>query len=235
MSERIQKLISAAGIASRRAAEKMIEDGRVQVNGCTASLGMSADPENDSITVDGATLSFPKEHWYIMLNKPRGFVTTMHDEQGRKTVAELVADVGSRVYPVGRLDMDSEGLLIMTDDGAAANRLMHPSHNIKKTYLTWVVGANFHQAVELMSGKMNIDGHMVGPSEVEIRSETDKNALLSVTISEGRNRQIRKMCALAGLRVARLMRVKEGEICLGDLQTGHWRFLTEDEISFLTK
>lgn len=233
MGERIQKLISAAGLASRRAAEKMILEGRVKVNGRTAVLGQCADPSADEITVDGVTLPAPARRVYIMLNKPRGYVTTLKDEKGRKTVAELVSDVGTRLYPVGRLDMDSEGLLIMTNDGETANALMHPSHKVKKTYLVTVTGGDIDSAVELMSGEMVIDGYRTRPASVKVVRRSKDGAVLSVTIGEGRNRQVRKMCAQAGLTVKRLLRIRQGRLSLGDLPPGRWRYLTQDEIDYL--
>jgi len=233
VGERIQKLISAAGLASRRAAEKMIIDGRVKVNGVTAVLGQRADPSTDIITVDGSTLPAPARLVYIMLNKPRGYVTTLRDEKERKTVADLVSDAGTRLSPVGRLDMDSEGLLIMTNDGETANALMHPSHKVKKTYLVTVTGGDIDGAVRLMSGEMVIDGYKISPAKVKIASKGKNSAVFSVTIGEGRNRQVRKMCSQAGLTVKRLQRISQGELSLGDLPLGKWRFLSEDEIEYL--
>ena len=230
MPERLQKLISAAGLASRRAAEKMIADGRVTVSGKTALLGESADPERDTVCVDGKPLRFSGARTYIMLNKPRGYVTTLHDERGRPTVAELVTDAGARLYPVGRLDMYSEGLLIMTNDGDFANRLTHPSGNIGKTYHVWVGGSGIREKAELLRQPMDIDGYVTRPARVELMGEFDDGAVLAVTIFEGRNRQVRKMCDKAGLKVTKLLRVREGPLELGALKAGHWRHLTEDEI-----
>jgi 23S rRNA pseudouridine2605 synthase len=233
VGERIQKLISAAGLASRRAAEKMILEGRVKVNGQTAVLGQCADLSTDVITVDGVPLPAPASRVYIMLNKPRGYVTTLKDEKGRKTVADLVSDAGTRLYPVGRLDMDSEGLLIMTNDGDTANALMHPAYKVKKTYLVTVTSGDIDSAVRLMSGEMVIDGYRIRPAQVRVVSRDKNGAVLSVTIGEGRNRQVRKMCAKAGLTVKRLLRIRQGELSLGDLPPGKWRCLTKDEIDYL--
>ena len=228
MRERLQKLLSAAGVCSRRQAETLILEGRVSVNGAPASLGQSADPETDEITVDGKALSFAGERICILLNKPRGYVTTLSDEKGRPTVAELVRGVGGRVYPVGRLDMDSDGLLLLTNDGALANALTHPSHAVQKTYRTEVTG-DVGQALPLLRAPMEIDGATVHADRVEPEG-TDT---LYITIHEGRNRQVRKMCGQAGLRVRRLTRISEGPISLGDLPSGQWRALTESELRAL--
>ncbi len=232
MKERLQKLISASGLCSRRGAEKLISEGRVEVNGLVAGLGESADPERDDIRVDGKRLSFGGERTYLILNKPRGFVTTLSDEKGRRTVAELVADCGKRVYPVGRLDLDSEGLLVMTDDGEFANALMHPRLEIKKTYETLVSG-QAEKALPILRSPLDIDGYIIRPAQVEILGREGERTLLSVTIHEGRNRQVRKMCEMASLRVHRLRRVSEGPLSLGELPLGKWRKLTENELNEL--
>ena len=220
MQQRLQKCISEAGVASRRAAETMISAGRVTVNGQTAQLGAQADPETDVICIDGRPLPSRAPKRYIMLNKPRGYVTTMHDGRGRKTVADLVASLGERLYPVGRLDLDSEGLLILTNDGEIANCLMHPSHEIPKTY---------EAAAETMHAVTELEGYRVRPAEVTVLAP----GRLSVTIHEGRNRQVRRLCALAGLRVLRLVRVAEGELRLGTLAPRQWRPLTDAEVAYL--
>ncbi|MDO4815419.1 MAG: pseudouridine synthase [Bacillota bacterium] len=230
MKERLQKIISASGYASRRAGEELIKAGRVTVNGTVASLGDSADAECDEITVDGIRLSVAEKKTYIMLNKPRGYVTTMKDEQGRRCVAELIKDCGRRVYPVGRLDMYSEGLLIMTDDGDFANKLMHPSGLENKTYHACISGACTDCAIETMRSPMTIDGYRIKPAEVSVLDRNAEGAVLEITIHEGRNRQIRKMCELAGLKLTRLKRVSEASFLLGDLQPGKWRYITETEL-----
>ncbi len=229
MAERLQKLISAAGLMSRRAAEECISAGRVTVNGRVASLGDRADEELDLILVDGRPLPRHGARTYIMLNKPRGYVTTMSDEKGRRDVTELVRGL-ERVYPVGRLDMYSEGLLIMTDDGDFANTLMHPSHNFKKTYRTWVQAEDVGLAVEYLRGELDIGDCIVRAESVDIERLIPGGAVLLITIGEGRNRQVRKMCACCGLKVTRLMRISEGGLELGDLPPGKWRHLTEEEI-----
>ncbi len=230
MRDRLQKIISASGLMSRRAAEECISAGRVTVNGQTAALGDKADIETDIILLDGKALPSGSDKIYIMLNKPKGYVTTMKDEKGRKNVTELVKDLGSRVYPVGRLDMYSEGLLIMTNDGDFANRLMHPRHNVEKTYMTWVTGEDIGFCVELLRRPMEIDGYVVSPAESYITELKPGGAVLMITIHEGRNRQVRKMCELAGMKVTRLKRVSEGQLELGDLKSGKWRHLTQEEI-----
>lgn len=230
MTERLQKIISSAGLMSRRAAEDIIAAGRVTLNGVPARLGDRADAEIDRILVDGKALPSTGEKIYIMLNKPRGYVTTMKDEQGRRDVTALLAGLPARVYPVGRLDMYSEGLLIMTNDGDFANTLMHPSHNFKKTYHTWVKGADIPKSLALLRGPMEIDGYRIKPAEAELLELLPDGARLAISISEGRNRQVRKMCAKAGLRVTRLLRVSEGPLELGGLKTGLWRKLSPEEI-----
>lgn len=228
MTERLQKILSARGVASRRGAEKMIEEGRVRVNGAVAQLGQTADPEIDEILLDGRLLPSGSEPVYILLHKPRGYVTTLSDEKGRKTAAELVADCGVRVYPVGRLDMDSEGLLLFTNDGEFANILMHPKHEVQKTYLTWVEGFS-EAALEKLKQPITLDGYRIGSPKVRVV----KPGLLEITIHEGRNRQVRRMCDAAGMRVTRLKRIREGKLSLGDLPLGAWRYLTEEEVKNL--
>lgn len=230
MSERLQKIIASAGLMSRRAAEEYILAGRVTVNGEPARLGCKADGEKDKILIDGAPLPLPGEKIYIMLHKPRGYVTTMSDEKGRRNVTELVRDAGARVYPVGRLDMYSEGLLILTNDGEFANTLMHPSHNVAKTYHTWVTGERIEEKLDLLRQPMELDGYTTRGAAVEQLRIWDGGAILSITICEGRNRQVRKMCARAGLKVTRLCRVSEGGLELGNLESGKWRRLSEEEV-----
>lgn len=232
MTERLQKILSGRGVASRRAAEKMITDGRVTVNGRIALLGESADPEKDEILLDGSLLPSVSENVYILLHKPRGYVTTVSDDRGRKTVMELVQDCPARVYPVGRLDMDSEGLLLMTNDGAFANALMHPKHNVNKTYEVWVTG--YHDAsLPLLARPITLDGYTIRKPEVKLLWEDHGKAKLLVTIHEGRNRQIRRMCEAAQMQVTRLRRISEGGLKLGDLPLGKWRYLTKEEIANL--
>lgn len=233
MQERIQKIISASGLMSRRAAEEAIQKGRVTVNGVPAQLGDRADTVLDRVLVDGKALPVQSSAVYVMLHKPKGYVTTMHDEKDRKDVSMLVADVGTRVYPIGRLDMYSEGLLLLTNDGELANRVMHPKNEVNKTYHTWVSGQDVGVAVEYMRQSMVLDGYETRPAQVDVLELFPGGALLSVTIHEGRNRQVRKMCEAVGLRVNRLKRVSEGGVELGDLPCGKWRFLTAEEIEEL--
>ena len=228
MTDRLQKILSARGLASRRAAEIMIEEGRVTVNGAVAVLGQSADPDVDRIEVDGKPLPIVDRPVYLLLHKPRGYVTTLSDEKGRKTAAELVADCGVRVYPVGRLDMDSEGLLLFTNDGDFANLLMHPKHQVDKTYLTWVQDYS-EEALQRLKKPIELDGYRIRAPKVRVV----KPGLLEITIHEGRNRQVRRMCEAAGMQVTRLKRVREGSLSLGDLPLGAWRYLTPEEVSKL--
>lgn len=232
MKERLQKILSARGVASRRKAEEWILSGRLQVNGRVAQLGDSADPDVDEILLDGRPLPSMESHVYIMLNKPRGYVTTLSDEKGRQNVAQLVADCGVRVYPVGRLDMDSEGLLLLTNDGEFANRLMHPKHEVEKTYEVSVKG--YHPAsTVLLSRAIELDGYPIRQPEVKLVRVEGERAKYLVTIHEGRNRQVRRMCDAAGMQVLRLRRIREGCLQLGNLPLGKWRNLTEDEIAGL--
>ncbi len=235
MEQRIQKYISECGIMSRRAAEREIELGNVRVNGEIALIGQKIDPSRDVVTYKGKRVRAAKVHkTYVMLNKPRGYVTTMSDEKGRKCVRELLSDVDSRVYPIGRLDMNSEGLLLCTDDGELTNLLTHPRHEILKTYLVRVRGAVDKNVIKLLSSPMEIDGYTIKPVPVVKLRENENSSLLKMELSEGRNRQIRKMCEKCGLDVLSLKRVSEGELMLGDLPSGKWRYLTREEIRYLT-
>ena len=230
MAERLQKLLSARGVASRRKAEEMIRQGLVRVNGQVASLGDTADPEVDEITVNGAPLPQAQQFVYLMLNKPRGYVTTLSDEKGRPNAAQLVADCGVRVYPVGRLDMDSEGLLLCTNDGEFANRLMHPKHEMDKTYEVWTTG--YHAgAEEKLARPIVLDGYRIRPPKVELLAVQGGKARFLVTIHEGRNRQVRRMCDATGMHCTRLRRIREGALSLGNLESGKWRRLTSEEIA----
>ena len=228
MEERLQKLLSAAGVCSRRQAEEYILAGRVTVNGEKARLGDRADLDRDAVLVDGAPLPAAQGHTYIMLNKPRGYVTTLADERGRKTVAQLVSGCPARVWPVGRLDMDSEGLLLLTDDGALTHRLTHPSHEVEKEYQVWVRG-DVDRALPILSAPVWSDGEELMADRVE-RTGPDT---LTVVIHQGKNRQVRRMCAAAGLKVDRLRRVREGGLLLGGLKPGRWRALTVSELAVL--
>ena len=232
MTERLQKIISARGICSRRKAEEMIQEGRVTCNGIVAKLGDTANPETDEIRVDGELLPAASSYVYIMLNKPRGYVTTLSDEKGRPNAAQLI-DCGVRVYPVGRLDMDSEGLLLFTNDGEFANRLMHPKHEVNKTYRVLV--QNFSEEnLEKLKQPIELDGYRIRTPEVKLLRTRDRGqAQLLVTIHEGRNRQVRRMCDAAGMKVLRLQRISEGKVKLGQLECGKWRHLTREELELL--
>ena len=232
MKERLQKILSGRGICSRRKAEEWIEAGRVTCNGVTAKLGDAADPETDTILVDGKPLPSRNEYVYIMLNKPRGYVTTLSDEKGRPNATQLI-DCGTRVYPVGRLDMDSEGLLLFTNDGEFANKLMHPKHEVNKTYRVLVQGYS-EENLEKLKQPIELDGYTIRTPGVKLLRTRDKGqAQLLVTIHEGRNRQVRRMCDAAGMKVLRLQRIAEGDLKLGNLESGKWRYLTPEEIASL--
>ncbi|MBQ3214648.1 MAG: rRNA pseudouridine synthase [Oscillospiraceae bacterium] len=233
MTERLQKILASRGVCSRRKAEEWISVGRVTVNGNVAQLGQSADSEIDDIRLDGEPIPTADEYVYIMLHKPRGFVTTLSDEKGRANVTQLV-DCGKRVYPVGRLDMDSEGLLLLTNDGDFANHLMHPKAEVDKTYEVWVTGYQ-DGADKLLERPITLDGYTIRPPKVRLMSRQRSGARLLITIHEGRNRQVRRMCQAAGLHVTRLRRVAEGPVTLGDLPKGKWRHLTPAEIEELRK
>lgn len=232
MPERLQKILSARGVASRRKAEEMIEQGLVTVNGAVARLGDTADADADDILVAGKPLPKQERYIYLLLNKPRGYVTTLSDEKGRPNAAQLVADCGIRVYPVGRLDMDSEGLLLFTNNGAFANALMHPKHEVKKTYDVWVTGY-VPGAEARLSRPITLDGYTIRPPKVKLIRAEGQMAKFRVTIHEGRNRQVRRMCEAAGMRCTRLRRIKEGSLALGDLPLGKWRHLTPEEVASL--
>lgn len=229
MKERLQKIISARGVASRRRAEELILSGQVLVNGRIAVLGQQADPNADEITISGQALPARTDLVYIMLNKPRGVVTTLSDEKGRANVAELVADCGQRVWPIGRLDMDSEGLLLLTNDGAFSQEVAHPRSELDKRYLVWVRGYA-PEKERLLSRRVTLDGYTIAQPSIRVVHAEGERARIEVTIHEGRNRQIRRMCAMAGLRVQKLVRIAEGTITLGKLPSGAWRYLTEKEV-----
>lgn len=232
---RLQKYLADCGIASRRKSEELIAAGKVQVNGQTAKIGDKVDPKKDQVTVEGRKVRQDNELRYIMLHKPRGFISTMSDEMDRKCVAQLVADVGTRVYPVGRLDRDSEGLLLFTNDGEFANNMTHPSKHVSKVYrVTIRPDITEDQVAQMMTGMM-IDGKKTLPAEVRVVRKYADRTVLEVTLCEGRNRQIRKMCEALGLEVARLKRTSIGSVRLGMLQQGKWRDLTPQEVAALKR
>jgi len=230
--ERIHKILSACGVASRREAERLITEGRVYVNGIKATIGQNVIRGFDLITVDGTPIAEKPEHIYLMLNKPRGYITTVTDDRSRKTVMELVKDASTRIYPIGRLDLNSEGLLLFTNDGYFANKVMHPSNNKQKTYLVEVRG-DITTAVELLQKPIEIDNHTVHALNVDIESKKKNGGTLKIAIAEGRNRQIRKMCTACGLTVKSLKRISIGALELSNLKSGSWRYLTDDEVKML--
>lgn len=231
---RIQKLLSDQGVLSRRRTEELIREGRITVNGRPARLGHPVDPGRDIVAIDGERVWFKKKkkNCYVMLHKPRGYLTTMQDDRGRRTVADLVAGFPAHLYPVGRLDKDSEGLLLMTNDGNFANTLMHPGNHIGKTYRVTVrPEVTEDQLVRLAAGVTLDDGYTTQPAQVHVLAQQPGRAVLQMTITEGKNRQIRRMCEAVGLEVARLKRTYIGPLKLGMLQPGEYRELTAGELS----
>ena len=240
MKERLQKILSAQGVCSRRKAEEYIKEGAVKVNGITALLGESADPEVDEITLNGVLINgktgAAEEKTYIMLNKPRGYVTTLADESGRRTVLDLVGDIPVRIYPVGRLDMHSEGLLLMTNDGELTNKLTHPKHKVYKTYLLNIIYDDGKPAVpaeQMLQKPMTIDGIRLAPAKCRKITDLEDGCILTISIREGKNRQIRRMCTQCGFTVRSLKRVSIGKLMLADLPTGEYRHLTAEEVDYL--
>ena len=232
MTERLQKVIARSGIASRRKAEELILSGKVKVNGITVrEMGIKVSPQ-DEITVNGQVLK-EEEKVYYLLNKPAKTICSLQDEKGRDTVMRCFQGVQERIFPVGRLDYDTTGLLIMTNDGAFADALMHPRGEVEKCYRTSVSGTGLPTAAETLRKPMLIDGYRTHGAKVELEQLTDKGGVLLITIREGRNRQVRKMCEQVGLRVTRLQRISEGGVRLGSLKSGTWRPLTRAEIKRL--
>ena len=231
--QRLQKIIAAAGLASRRQAEKWIEQGRVSVNDCLATLGESADPEVDTIEVDGESIGRPERKVYVLLNKPVGYVTTMRDPEGRPVVTDLLDDVSERVVPVGRLDLTTEGLLLLTNDGDLAQKLAHPSFHVKKTYLARVRGILDPETINKLEKGVTLDDGVTAPARAECTRTVGNHSWLKITIHEGRNRQVRRMCETLGYSVSRLKRIGYAFLKEGDLETGHFRFLTTGEVAKL--
>ena len=232
---RLQKFFTDCGVLSRRAAEAEIAAGHVTVNGTVATVGQKIDPARDEVKYKGRVISAPvaAQRHYVLLNKPRGFVTTLSDEKGRPTVATLVQSLGCRVYPVGRLDMDSDGLLLLTDDGELTNRLTHPRHEIPKHYVVTVKGTVTPEQLARLNSSFELDGYDTLPARVEaIRREAGKTQL-TFELYEGRNRQIRKMCETQSLNILRLCRVAIGDVKLGNLAPGKWRYLTRAQVDYL--
>lgn len=236
MKERLQKILSAQGVCSRRKAEEYINAGGVKVNGITAVLGQSADISRDKITLFDKDITINDQKVYIMLNKPRGYVTTLDDEAGRQTVLELTRDITQRIYPIGRLDMHSEGLLLMTNDGELANKLTHPSHKVYKTYL---VNISYDgkkpeiPAEKQLSAPMTIDGVKLAPGKCRKITDIEDGCIVTISIRQGKNRQIRRMCTHCGFTVRSLKRVAVGKLMLSDLPVGQYRHLTKSEVEYL--
>ncbi len=235
MEERLQKILSRHGVASRREAEEMILSGRVTVNGAEAQLGMKADEDRDEILVDGDPLAQKEQRVYIMLNKPRGCLCTRRDEKGRKTVLDYLSGCSARVWPVGRLDLNSEGLLLLTDDGELTNALTHPSHGVEKVYTVRVAGEDIRGAVKLLRGTLELEDGPARAKGVRLIKDDGDRAILEITVTEGRKHLVRNLCAAAGLEVKRLIRMSEGGLTLGDLRTGCWRYLDAAETDLLKR
>ena len=233
---RLQKFIADSGLMSRRAAEAEIEKGNFSVNGHVAPIGTKIDPKADVIAYKGKRIKYEKrEYTYIMLNKPRGYLSSTSDDRGRKCVTDLLDGVSARVYPVGRLDMISEGMILLTDDGELKNRLTHPKHTIGKVYRVKVGGSVTETQYDILTSPLEIDGYTIKPVEVSVTDEDESGTVLKMTLYEGRNRQIRKMCEMADLTVKRLSRVSIGNLKLDGLPVGKWRYLTDEEVDYLYK
>lgn len=232
---RLQKYLSECGIASRRKSEELIEKGSVKINGRLASLGEKINPKTDNVSVNGKKVKMVSQHRYIMLNKPRGFITTMSDEQGRRCVAELITDTDMRLYPVGRLDRDSEGLLLFTNDGEFANALTHPSKHISKIYRVTIRPDISEEEISNLSSGIILDGRRTLPADVKVVLKEDNRTVLEITLYEGRNRQIRRMLEDLDINTIRLKRIAVGDLRLGMLKAGAWRDLTSDEVQSLKR
>ncbi len=230
---RIQKFISDSGVMSRRKAEEEILNGKIFVNGKKAEIGQKIDPEGDIVTYLGKIVERTDKKIYLLLNKPRGYVATLSDEKDRRCVADLVKDINLRVYPIGRLDYNSEGVLLMTNDGEIANRLIHPRTNVEKVYMVRIKGKIEPWQLEKLNSPMTVDGYRLKPVKVTVEDSTTENQVLRFILREGRNRQIRKMCEQVGVFITRLKRVSIGKIYLGGLAPGKWRLLTKSEVDYL--
>ncbi len=232
---RLQKYLALSGVASRRAAEQIITDGRVTVNGQKITELGTKVSEGDEVCVDGLGVHPESKKMYIMLNKPVGYVTTVSDEQGRPTVMDLLGDISARVYPVGRLDFNTEGLLLLSNDGDFTYKVTHPKHKLDKTYEVLVTGKAKANAIRLLEGGVVIDGRKTAPAKVDVAEAGKGSAVLTITIHEGRNRQVRKMCQAVGFKVLGLRRIFEGGLMLGNLPIGKWRHLSSAEINLILK
>lgn len=233
--ERLQKYLAECGVASRRKSEELIAAGKVKVNGHVAQIGDKIDPRRDLVTVRGKKVRKTQRNYYILLHKPRGYVTTVSDELGRKTVMDLVRDIDARLYPVGRLDKDSEGLLLLTNDGAFANALTHPRHAYSKKYRVTIRGKVDDSALLQLREGIDLDGRMTAPCDVTVLTAEENRTVLEFVLHEGRNRQIRRMCEAVNLEVIRLKRIAVGSLKLGMLPAGKWRELTDNEVQKLMR
>ncbi|HRS22005.1 MAG TPA: pseudouridine synthase [Clostridia bacterium] len=234
MAERLQKVMAEYGVASRRKSEEMIYAGKVKVNGrLVTEPGLKIDKDRDVIEVDGNIIKSPEKKIYILLNKPSGYITSVKDQFGRPTVLDLLKGISSRVFPIGRLDYDTEGLLILSNDGELTYRITHPKHSIDKTYRALVRGEVKGEDIKIFERGMAIEDYITAPAKMEIVRYSKGNSVIDITIHEGRNRQVRKMCSAIGHEVIRLRRIKIGDIGLGGLKTGEWRYLKDSEIRYL--
>lgn len=227
---RLQKYLAMCGVASRRAAEEIILQGRVKINGEKCTVLGTKVTDGDIVSLDGEEIRLEEKKYYIMLNKPVGYMTTVSDEEGRPTVMDLISDISKRIYPVGRLDCNTEGLLLMSNDGDFTYKITHPKHKLNKTYEVFVSGKAEKNAIRKLEQGVFIDGKKTAPAVVDIVDFGKNSALLTITIHEGRNRQVRKMCASVGFKVMGLKRISEGGLSLGNLPLGKWRHLTEAEV-----
>ncbi|KOF57945.1 MULTISPECIES: pseudouridine synthase [Clostridium] len=233
MEERLQKYMASCGVASRRKCEKLIEEGRVSVNGVTITeLGFKINTDSDKVFLDGKPIKIEEKKIYIALNKPKGYITASSDNRGRKTVIDIF-DFKERLFPVGRLDYETSGLLIITNDGEIFNKIMHPKQNINKTYIALVSGIPDETEISTLKKGVDIGGYITAPSEASIVKVEGKNSILKIVIHEGKKRQVRRMCRAIHHHVIELKRVSIGSITLGDLEVGQWRYLSKDEVNYL--
>lgn len=234
MEERLQKVMAELGVASRRKCEELIAAGKVRVDGRVVNeLGTKVDKQKAVIEVEGERIGSDAKKVYVLLNKPVGYITSAKDQFGRPTVLDLVSEINQRVFPIGRLDYDTEGLLLLTNDGDLTYRITHPSHQITKTYRALVRGKVDTGAVEAFAKGLQVEDYVTAPAKLEIMKYMESNTLLQITIHEGRNRQVRKMCDAIGHKVLKLKRIRIGKLGLGDLKPGQWRYLTKDEVDYL--